>query len=391
MSLIKPEDTWSLMLFLVGWAALSIWLEQRYKWASTVSGAIIALIGAIGLANLKVIPLESPVYDAVYTYVLPVAVPMLLFRADLRRIWRESGRMFWAFNLSALGTILGAFIASFLVSFSPEQWKVAGMMTGSYIGGGVNFVALSAMFETSKQLVAATMAADNLNMAVYFLVLFAIPAIGFFRKNYPHPYEDKLLEMDKAVATGAAQSRAAAYWGRKEISLLDIAQVCAVAFVIATISVKIAGLINWKAGLYLIIATLTIALATVFPKLGELRGAQEIGTFLMYLFFIVIGTGASIENIVMQGPLVFVFCAIMVIVNMAVTLGLGKVFRFNLEELLIASNANVGGPTTAAAMAIAKGWEELVLPAILVGVWGYGIGNYLGALVGYAVKSMLGL
>ena len=29
-------------------------------------------------------------------------------------------------------------------------------------------------------------------------------------------------------------------------------------------------------------------------------------------------------------------------------------------------------------MAIAKGWKALVLPALLVGIWGYGIGTYLG-------------
>ncbi|QSQ08000.1 hypothetical protein H0A61_00319 [Koleobacter methoxysyntrophicus] len=33
MSLIKPDDTWILWMFLIGWAAVSIYLEQNYKWA----------------------------------------------------------------------------------------------------------------------------------------------------------------------------------------------------------------------------------------------------------------------------------------------------------------------------------------------------------------------
>ena len=56
-----------------------------------------------------------------------------------------------------------------------------------------------------------------------------------------------------------------------------------------------------------------------------------------------------------------------------------KLFRFSIEEAVLASNATLGGPTTAAGMAVAKGWDGLVLPAILVGVWGYAIGNWLEA------------
>ena len=85
-------------------------------------------------------------------------------------------------------------------------------------------------------------------------------------------------------------------------------------------------------------------------------------------------------------------CSFAVVVNMAVTLLVGKLFGFNLEELLISSNATIGGPTTAAAMAISKGWDDLVLPAMLVGVWGYVIGNWIAIALGQAVfPRILGL
>lgn len=68
--------------------------------------------------------------------------------------------------------------------------------------------------------------------------------------------------------------------------------------------------------------------------------------------------------------------------NLIISLVLGKIFKFNLEEILLASNANIGGPTTAAAMAIAKGWNKLIGPIILSGTLGYIIGNYLGIFMG---------
>ncbi|TYP49761.1 putative membrane protein [Thermosediminibacter litoriperuensis] len=397
MSFIKPDDTWTLMAFLTGWAAVSIYLEQNYKWAARVSGAIIALLGALIFANLKIIPTESPVYDGVWTYVVPVAVPLLLFKADIRRIWRESGRTFWAFNISALGTVLGAFIATLLLSsVIPEVYKVAAMMTGSYMGGGVNFVAMSEAFKASQNVINAAIVADNLNMALYFFVLMTIPTVGFFKRNFSHPYEDTKKDNDEG------KTAAAAYWGRKEISLLDIALAMGSALVITTISTKFAGFINESPALsfikailgqkYLVITTMTLILASVFPGFfGRIKGAEELGTFLIYLFFVVIGVPASIEMIIKNSPVLLFYCAIMVIVNMAWTLLIGKMLKFHLEELLIASNANIGGPTTAAAMAIAKGWTELVLPALLVGVYGYVVGNYFGIFTGNTIKSLLGL
>ena len=130
---------------------------------------------------------------------------------------------------------------------------------------------------------------------------------------------------------------------------------------------------------YLVITTITTVLATCFPKFfGNIAGSQEIGTFLIHIFFAVIGAPASIALIVQKAPLLLVFAAIIVGMNMLFSLGLGKLFGYSIEEITVASNANVGGPTTAAAFAIAKGWHTLIFPAILVGTLGYVIGNYYG-------------
>ena len=67
---------------------------------------------------------------------------------------------------------------------------------------------------------------------------------------------------------------------------------------------------------------------------------------------------------------------------MAVEFLFGKLLKFNLEDIILASNANIGGPTTAVAMAISKGWIELVGPIMLVGTLGYIIGTYAGTFVG---------
>ncbi|MCG3192845.1 MAG: hypothetical protein DIJKHBIC_02092 [Thermoanaerobaculia bacterium] len=398
-SLISATDTWALWTFLAVGAAVSIWLEQRYRWASTVSGVLIALFwGMIGV-NARIVPAESPVWDDVWSFVVPLAVALLLFDADLRKIWRESGRMFWIFNLSAVGTALGAILAYlFLHKAIPEAHKATAMMTGTYIGGTVNLVGLSAALDASKDLVSGLVVADNVTMAAAFAILVAIPTRAIFRRHFAHPFDDAA----DAASASEAGTRAARFWRAKEISLADLAAALAVALVAVSVSTKLADLVKGIGGApefvkqtlgqkYLVLPLVMAGLATAFPgRLSAIRGARELGMLAMYLFFVVVGVPASAAEIAQKGPILFALTAVMATVNILFTLGAAKLFRFSIEEAVLASNANLGGPTTAAGMAVAKGWDGLVLPAILVGVWGYAIGNWVGLLVGRTVLSLIG-
>lgn len=399
---ISPDNTWALWSILVGIAAISIYLEQTYEWASKVTGAIIGLVMAMILSNLKIIPTDSPTYDAVWDYVVPLAIPLLLFNANIKKIWRESGRVMLIFLLSSFGTVVGVFISFMLLkNYIPELYKMGAIMTGSYMGGGVNFAAMAESFAAEGEWVSALVVADNLLMASYFFVLLAIPSISFFRNKFKHPYID---EVEQNVDTGDGETLASQYWGRKDISLKDIAFGVAISFAIVWISTEIAGYLggviptgnfglNLANGLlgnkYLIITTLTMLLATYASDfMSDIHGAQEIGTFLIYIFLVVIGVPASLQLILTRSPILLVFTAIIVLVNMLITLGLGKLFKFSLEEILLASNANIGGPTTAVAMAIAKGWNKLIGPIMLAGVMGYIIGNYFGIFMGNVLQLL---
>ena len=405
-TLIQPDDMITLWGIIVVWAAVSIFLEQRYSWASKISGAIIALVGAIILSNTGIIPTESPVYDAVWAFIIPLAIPLLLFHVNFKKIWQESGRMLIIFLLSSIGTVAGTIISFFLLKdHIPYLDKIGAMMSASYVGGGVNFAAMAAKFAPPGEIVSATIVADNLLMAMYFVVLMIIPTMAFFRKRFAHPH---VLEVEAGKGKDNGKTLAESFWARKDISLKDMALSVGTAFFLVIVSFKVAelfdGLIpsgegvsffmNLLNGLfgdkYLVLTTLTFIALALFPKYFEgINGSQEIGTFLIYLFFVVIGVPASIPLIVQNAPLLLVFVAIIVIVNMIISLIAGKVFKYDLEEILLVSNANIGGPTTAAAMAIAKGWKNLIGPILVVGTIGYIIGNYIGTTLGLWFATLL--
>ena len=401
-TLISPDNHWMLWAIVVGFATLSIALEQRYKWASTLSGAIIALICTMVLSNFNIIPISAPVYDIVWGYVVPLAIPLLLMRCDMRKIGRESGRILIIFLIGSFATTAGALIAYFLLKNNISELEgIAAMITGTYIGGTVNFAALSSAFNVSGKMVSSATVADNLLMAIYFFVLISIPSMKFFRKNYKHPYVDK---MESTKIDNANENIVSAYWKPKEISLKDIAISMSTAFIIVAISNVVASffgrvipktnfvfqIINGLFGnQYLIITTISMICATVFPNVfSKIGGTQERGTFLIYLFFFVIGVPASLMEIIRNSPLLLLFCTIVVFINMLISFIFGKILKFNLEDIILASNANIGGPTTAAAMAISKGWFDLVGPIMLVGTLGYVLGTYFGVFVGNLLLSM---
>ncbi len=393
-TLIQSDNTLALMAILVGIAALAIVLEQRYAWASKLTGCIIALIGAMVLSNLRIIPVEAAAYDLVWGWVVPLAIPLLLFNCNIKKIWKESGRMLAIYLISGIGTVVGGILAFYLFNaFIDNLAGITAMMVGSYTGGSVNLAAMADAFGLTGDTVSTSIVADNLLMVLYFFALVAIPGIAFFKKHYTHPLEDAL-----AAEGDGNQNRADSYWKAKPISLKQIALCVACTFAIVAVSTAVADLIaatipttNFVFSLlngllgskYLLMTTLTMALATAFPNFfGNLAGAQEIGTFFIHIFFAVIGVPASIYLILTQAPLLLVFCAIIVLTNMLFSFGFGKLFKFSVEEICLASNANIGGPTTAAALAVSKGWTSLIVPTILVGTLGYVIGNYYGLFVG---------
>ena len=310
------------------------------------------------------------------------------------------------FLIGSVGTVVGAFAAFFILRGAnlDDFIPVLATMTGSYIGGGVNAVALQTTYMPGSPTIGSMSVADNLLMALYFFLLLAIPTRNFFIKKYLHPHIDEVnvgINMDELKSE---ETRAAAFWGRKEISLKDIAMNFAISAVIVTLASMVSDFIsaiipsegvilymlnNFLGSQYIWITTFSIIFATFFSKQASaVAGSQEIGTYLIYLFFFVIGAPASIGALITDAPLLLVLCGIILVVNMLFCFVFGKIFKFTLEEIILASNANIGGPTTAAAMAISQGWTKLIGPSMLTGTFGYAIGTYLGTIV-FGVLSVL--
>ncbi|CAI5459488.1 unnamed protein product [Closterium sp. Yama58-4] len=177
--LISASDTWGVWAALLAAAAVGFWSERHTDLGRALSGPLVATLVGLAASNLGLIPSEAPVYGIVNRFLLPLAVPLLLFAADLRRVIKDTGRLLLAFCVGSVGTIFGtlvAFAALPLRSLGGDGWKIAAALMGRHIGGAVNYVAVTEALQASPSVVTAALAADNLLCALHFTTLFALAA-----------------------------------------------------------------------------------------------------------------------------------------------------------------------------------------------------------------------
>ena len=80
--------------------------------------------------------------------------------------------------------------------------------------------------------------------------------------------------------------------------------------------------------------------------------------------------------------------AVEVGVHGLVVFGGGRLLRMDVGSLAVASQAAVGGPSSALAVAVSREWRGLILPGVIVGLLGYAVGTYLGLSVAYLLRGM---
>ena len=163
---------------------------------------------AIVLSNLRIIPSSAPVYDTVWDYLVPIAIPLLLFQADLRRVFREAGATLVAFIIGSATVVAGTIVAMSIIDLGPSEPELAGIFTGTYIGGSLNFAAVAEATKfRDETLLAATFAADNIITNLHLLVIIMLPGIAGFARLVPQSTTGKCRRKKRRTATNALPDR----------------------------------------------------------------------------------------------------------------------------------------------------------------------------------------
>jgi uncharacterized membrane protein len=167
-----------------------------------------------------------------------------------------------------------------------------------------------------------------------------------------------------------------------DLNIAGLLAAIALAFMLAALGKLAAEMIGTPQFAIIITTVLTILVATFLPGVvRQLSGHNQAGNVMMYIFLASVGATADIWQLVALGPVLFIFAMIIISVHTIVLFGVGKVLRLDLAELAMASAVCIGGPSSAAALASAKGWKDLLIPGVLAGSFGYAIGSFIGNTV----------
>ena len=372
--LIAADQDFALWAVLIGLTAFGFWCE-RYAWGRRYSGVLLLMTAAIVLANIGVLPTVAPVYDQTWELLVPLAIPLLLLKANLPRIIREAGPMLLAFLISGATVVIGVVSGVTLLDLGDSEAELAGIFTGTYIGGSLNFAAVAEAtgFRQSSILTAA-IAADNVATNLHYLLLFMLPGIAWIGRKFPSQHIESAGPVSQDVEHG-----------RHQIANLDVAGLLmslATAFAIAAAGKWLADLAGLAQYNILVITVIAVLVGSLLPRqVDKLSGFEEAGTVMMYIFLAAIGATCDIWLLVDKAPILFVFAAIILSVHLVLLLAIGRLLKLDLADMLMASAVAVGGPSSAPALASARGWNDLLIPGVLLGCLGYVIGSFVGMAV----------
>jgi uncharacterized membrane protein len=363
------------------------WLATKPVVRHLGTALLVILVTAIE-ANLGIVPTgETPLYDGIFSYVAPFSLFVLLLNVNLGDLRRAGLPMLSMFLVGSVGTVVGVIVSMWLFrgpqTVGTLHYALAGIFAGTYIGGSINFHAVALHYGVSKagNLFVAATAADNILTALWMVATLAIPQAL-----------QRLRPRRIRTATNVPEAKQQPGIGvfthdTETVAPRDLALLIALGVGAIATSKQVSAV--WpQMPFVLVLTTIALVLAQL-RAVNRLAGSRLLGLLGIYLFLCVIGAFCDVRALLRDGQLALVLFGIIcsiVLTHALIVFGVGTLLRQDWDVLGIASQANIGGATSALALARSLNRPDLQLPAVLVGSLGNAIGTYLGILVAEALR-----
>lgn len=380
MTLIQPTDVLSLSAILLTLAWIGF-VADASRFGKTVPGVLCILVLGLILSNTHVTPFSSPVGAFVSEYFVPAAIPLLMIKADLKRIFVESGRVMIGFAAACIGIVIGVLVGYFLLQPWHVQPRVAGFYAGAFIGGTISMVAVANALRMSASEFAAATGASMIPSVMGLMALIALPTLSLVRRYIPARPPERVGEERGPGAQGFGGVPSALHLTHVSGALALTFVICACARGVATL---VGALVGHDQAQYTIlyVTALTVVVANLFPKrLSRLQGEFELGMLFMYLFFGVIGLGTNITSFLDHAISLFFYVIILLAIGIAVCMLLSKLLKLDVAEAVTGCGAAIVGPAATVAVVAGKGWYSMISPAVMTGIFCHIVGNFVGLSV----------
>lgn len=375
------------VLGLVFWASRRRRLKRFF---SVVPPIILAYFIPTLSTTAGITPMDSAAYAWMRTYLLPVALLLLMISIDLRAILKL-GRMALIMMLAGTaGIVLGGPVAllAFGAWLPPDAWKGFAALAGSWIGGTANMVAMAESVGTPDALMGPVIVVDTVVGYGWMGVLLFLSAWQARFDAWNDAKRDALRAAGHHLEEIEGQ--------RQPVDLPHLMMIIGLGFGGAVLGKWAGGMVpelgdpkiithtTWAV---LLVVTVGLALSLTPVRNLERRGASTVGFGALYLLVSAIGAQADIAA-VMDTPMFMAVGILWIGIHAAVLLLAARLVRAPLFFVATGSMANVGG--AASAPVVAGIYHPALAPVgLLMGVAGYILGIY-GALAAAYLLAMAG-
>ncbi len=378
MSYIAANDVLAMtaIVFCMAWLGFA---TDASRIGKIIPGVVVVLSLGTLLSNLKITAFSSTVADFIGQYVVAAAIPLLMIKADLKRIFVESGRVMIGFAAACVGIVIGVLVGYYLLQPWHVSAQVAGVYAGGFIGGTISLVAVANAVGMSATDLSVATGASMIPSVLGLMTLVSLPSLRVIQRMFPTP-----LAAEDAGGSAAASALTAV----PEFRLTHISGALAMTMTLCALSRVVADAVTRMSGhdqgqyRILYVTVLTVVAANVFPKqLRRLRGEFELGMIFMYLFFAMIGLGTDITTFLNNAVSLFFYVIILLVIGIVITMILCKLLRLNLAEAVTGCGAAIVGPAATVAVVAGKGWHSMVTPAVMTGILCHVVGNFVGIAI----------
>ncbi|GAA5100315.1 DUF819 domain-containing protein [Wohlfahrtiimonas larvae] len=326
----------------------------------------------------------SGAYSSVRGALLPAMLVLMLLKCDVRSIIKLGPRMLLAFSCAVV-SIFVAFVVVYVALqgfFIDGTWRAFGALAGSWTGGSANMVALQDILQVPENLFGYILMMDTINYAVWVMFMFwLIPFAPKFNKWTKAP--DVLG--DSAAKLELEEEKEKPITFHNILYLLAIGlSVSAVCLWLGRILPAVGDVINGMTWTIMIASFIGLILAVT--PVSRISGSMEISNVMLYIIIALIASRSDFSSLT-QAPIYLVAGFLILLIHLIVMVLLGKLFRYDLFTLGVASLANIGG--MASAPMLAASYHKSLIPiGILMALMGSFLGTYFGLLIGQLLSMI---
>lgn len=361
---------------------LILYLTYKSALLRKVGSIIIAYVIGCALGMTGLIPDTTEIHETqtlIASVAIPLAIPLLLFSADMKAWARLAPAFIKSTLLGLLGCAIAVTIGFFLYGQHDSALfpKIGGMLTGLYTGGNANLASLKIALGVDNATYILVSAYSTVMSAIYLFVVI-IAGKKTLRFLLPDFNDDKTIE-DTTIQI--ENHDAELFFGlfRKD-NLRSLGFSLLLTIVILALGAGVAYLFPKDVfqSVFILSISLFSILASLHPKVRSLKRTFEAGTFFILIFSVAVASQVSLKTLTDVDPNLFMFTFVATIGTLLFHVLLSALFRIDTDTTLTTSISLICSPPFAPVMGSALGNKAVIGPGIAVGLFGYAIGTYFG-------------